>query len=63
MQTGIITTGGKSYELLSDGSLKGYQPEKEQKKEVQKDTKASKQTKTSKEKPVKKRKEICCTDF
>ena len=24
MQTGFITTEGKSYELLSDGSLKGY---------------------------------------
>ena len=24
MQTGIITVDGKSYELLDDGSLKGY---------------------------------------
>ena len=63
MQTGFVTTGGKSYELLADGSLKDYQPEKEQKKEVQKDTKASKQTKTSKEKPAKKEKKYVALTF
>lgn len=63
MQTGFVTTGGKSYELLADGSLKDYQPEKEQKKEVQKDTKASKQTKTSKEKPTKKEKKYVALTF
>ena len=63
MQTGFVTTGGKSYELLADGSLKDYQPEKEQKKEVQKDTKASKQTKASKEKPAKKEKKYVALTF